>query len=58
MKKAKIIFLFCSMAALDIGLWIAPAAASADDGRLLVAVAERDIETIVMAVGGTQVDTF
>jgi ABC-type Zn uptake system ZnuABC Zn-binding protein ZnuA len=58
MKKARIIFLLCSMVALVVGLWAAPAAASADDGRLLVAVAERDIETIVMAVGGTQVDTF
>jgi ABC-type Zn uptake system ZnuABC Zn-binding protein ZnuA len=58
MQKAKVISFLCSMVALVVGLWIAPAAASADEGRLLVAVAEPDIETIVMAVGGTQVDTF
>jgi ABC-type Zn uptake system ZnuABC Zn-binding protein ZnuA len=58
MKKAKIIFLLCSLVALVVGLWIAPAAVLADDSRLSVAVAEPDIEAIVMAVGGTQVDTF
>jgi ABC-type Zn uptake system ZnuABC Zn-binding protein ZnuA len=58
MTKAKIILLLCSMVALVAGLWIAPAAASADEGRLSVAVAEPDIETIVMAVGGTQVNSF
>lgn len=58
MANAKALSLLCLTAMLAAGPGIVPAAVSSDHGRLSVAVAEPDIEAIVIAVGGNQVDTF
>jgi ABC-type Zn uptake system ZnuABC Zn-binding protein ZnuA len=58
MKCARSLSLLCAMAALAAGFAITLGAAPANEGRLSVAVAEPDIEAIVMAVGGNQLDTF
>jgi ABC-type Zn uptake system ZnuABC Zn-binding protein ZnuA len=57
MNNAKTRFLLRTVLALAVGLGTAFGAAPGDKGRLSVAVAEPDIEAIVMAVGGNQVDT-
>jgi ABC-type Zn uptake system ZnuABC Zn-binding protein ZnuA len=57
-KNVKAFSLLCFAAMLVAGLGVSLRAAAADGGQLSVAVAEPDIEAIVLAVGGNQVDTF
>jgi ABC-type Zn uptake system ZnuABC Zn-binding protein ZnuA len=58
MSNSKAGFLLRLAIALAVSLGMAFGAAPGDKSRLSVAVAETDIEAIVMAVGGNQVDTF
>ena len=52
MRWVRLAFVLAAAWSISAGVW------GADHGRLSVAVAETDLESIVKAVGGNQVDTF
>jgi ABC-type Zn uptake system ZnuABC Zn-binding protein ZnuA len=58
MKRPRALSMLCLVALLVIILGIVYGFGSEHNNRLSVAVAESDIEAIVKAVGGDQVDTF